>query len=142
MHRLVPAGIRGVDGGICGLVDLYEANRDVIDYDLLVRGFYWDQMGWRDRVVMVRGLLRDPSSHLLRAVEPDWWVTPELQMLREIEHAARLSAWIHTTDAAKTVPQHRPEPIPLTAAERERWELDHATYTPMSFDEARDFLGW
>lgn len=63
---------------------------------------------------MVAGL--PPGGALARAVNPEWWLTPEVQLLRDVAYAVRHSQWLASTNR---VLQLEPLPMPLTDAERQ-----------------------
>lgn len=73
-------------------------------------------------------------------------MTPEIVLLREIEHGIRVLAWQRTEDAARKGGwQHFPERYPLTEAERAEHLATHEAdpeRQPPSLDDAKRFLGW
>lgn len=83
------------------------------------------------------------DSAVYRATNPDWWVGPEVQMLREVHHGLAVLAWQRTEDATRRDPQNYPDRLPLTAEEvaaakaRQPDELD-----AVSVEEMNDWLGW
>ena len=89
--------------------------------------------------MLVKGLANEPGSALNRALDPDWWVTPEVQFLREVEYHLHWLRWAKTTDATGPAPRNTPERIPLTVEEKSETDDD---YTAMSLEEAQAFLGW
>jgi hypothetical protein len=51
----------------------------------------------------------------MRSIDPDWWVTPNVQLLRDTADYLRWLQWAKSADAAHGVP---PKRTLLTAAER------------------------
>lgn len=49
-------------------------------------------------------------------MNPDWQVTLEASLLREVEYASRVAAWLQSKDGQKG--RNHPERIPLTEKER------------------------
>lgn len=85
-----------------------------------------------------------PGSAYQRAIDPDWWLTPEVLLLREIEHNQRISDWKQTEDAAKKRLGSFPKAIPLSDLERRTFERENDRYQfdAMPLDAARARLGW
>jgi hypothetical protein len=83
-----------------------------------------------------------PDGAVARAVNPDWALTPEAFLLREIEYGVRILVWQQTADGHRKDPQNYPKPTPLTHAEIEASTASERTYDVMSIDEANEFLGW
>lgn len=86
-----------------------------------------------------------PDSATMRTVDKDAWVTPEVQMLREMEHTLRVLKWQRTDDGAKA--RNYPKPIPLTAAEKAKERDEAAKNGDIDFDvttkdRMRQLLGW
>lgn len=82
-----------------------------------------------------------PDSAVARATNPEWQLTADSFLLRDIEHALRVLAWQQTADATSKRPKHFPQPIPLTEAEVEA-QKPKREYDVMTIDEANEFLGW
>lgn len=101
-----------------------------------------ERLTWRDLLVFVRHC--PPESALVQARDPDAWISPEIQMLRELEYGVRVLAWLQTDDAQRGEnAQNRPRHMPLTKAELvAHAEAQKPEYDPMTLDEAADFLGW
>lgn len=86
-----------------------------------------------------------PDSATMRAVDPDFWVSPEVQMLREIEQALRVISWQRTEDGSKG--RNYPKPMPLTGAEKAAARDEAAKNGDVAFetttqDQMRQLLGW
>lgn len=82
------------------------------------------------------------DSAVARAVDPDWAVTTETLLLREIEHGIRISIWQQTPDGSKKHPQHYPQALPVTHAEIDAQKKAKPEYDRMTIAEADEFLGW
>lgn len=53
-----------------------------------------------------------PDGAVARAVQgASWWVTPEVEFMREIEYTLRVSNWFQTEDGSKG--RNAPSRIPL-----------------------------
>lgn len=77
-----------------------------------------------------------------REIDPEWWVSPELQMLRDISYATSVLKWQPTADGHRN--QRPPRWEPLTKAERAA-ALKARGGQPMDampLEEARALLGW
>lgn len=68
-----------------------------------------------------------PGSATERAADPDWQITPEVLLLREVEHAVRVVAWQKTKDASLSTPRQYPERVPVTKAQRDAAAIHAAT---------------
>jgi hypothetical protein len=104
-----------------------------------------ERLTWDELLAFVQYAPEDSAIVRAQGVEPDpdAWITPEIQMLREIHHAITVLAWQRTDAAAATPPRDYPERIPLTEAEREAAEQKAApTYESLPVEEMADFLGW
>lgn len=79
----------------------------------------------------------------MRAIDPDWWVTPQVQLLREIEHGIEVLQWQNTEGAHRNPPTGFPMRTPLTAAERKS-ERDARPKKPdaLPLDDMARWLGW
>ena len=99
-------------------------------------------------VELVAWLPSDAAVH--RATDPDWWITPAIELAQRIEQGVRVAAWIHSKDADPKAPRNFPQPMPLTKAQRDADEArrdagsfgDASKYRQMTIEEARVFLGW
>lgn len=85
-----------------------------------------------------------PGSAYQRAIDPDWWLTPEAFLLREVEHQVRILQWMQTENAAKKRMNTYPQPIPLSDVERRRFERENEQYQfdSLPLEAARARLGW
>jgi hypothetical protein len=99
-------------------------------------------LSWSDLISIVAS--SPPGSAIQRVIDPDWWLSPEVLLLREIEHNQRISDWKRTDDAAKKRMHSFPKQIPLSDLERRRHEreTDRYQFDAISMDEARQRLGW
>ena len=79
-----------------------------------------------------------PDSAIFKALNPEWWVTPELSMLRSMEHGIRVLAWQKSKDASSGA--NYPDPIYLTDSERRAGGKYGTNAVPLN--EMADFLGW
>lgn len=78
-----------------------------------------------------------PDSAVRRAVDPHWQRTPDIDLLREIEHGLRVLAWQQTKPASKGIGY--PEPMRLP------WDPDPEGTVKgdrMTTEEMDEFLGW
>jgi hypothetical protein len=82
------------------------------------------------------------DSAVNRAIDPDWTLTRDTYLLREIEHNQRVQLWQHTKDGQQRHPQNYPAPLPITEAEAEAMRPEHEKFDVMTIDEADEFLGW
>lgn len=138
-------GVRGGAGGIARLHRLLTEHGEAIRRDLLCAGLRLEWLGTRRLTwVDLRAFVdhAPPDSALVRSTTPEWWVTPQLHMLREIEHGVRTGAWMWTDDASKKQPKSRPERIPLTEAERDAATPVREKYTALPVEDVRKWLGW
>lgn len=76
-----------------------------------------------------------PESAVRRSLDPHWQRTPELDMLREMEHELRVLIWQNGSGRAASYPEPMrmpwdPDPDGTVKGER------------MTFDEMDEFLGW
>lgn len=84
-----------------------------------------------------------PDSAVARAQNPDWAITPEALVMREVEHAVRVVAWQQTEDGHRKAPQHYPDRIPLTKAERAVAAIKSSEGPDvMPVEEMAQRLGW
>lgn len=74
-----------------------------------------DRLTWRDLFVVVSQAPRD--SAIVRAMDQDAHLTVDTLLLRAVEYAVRVNTWARTKDAQRATPQHRPDPIPVSARE-------------------------
>jgi hypothetical protein len=77
------------------------------------------------------------DSAVRRSVDPHWQRTPEIDILRDVEHMLRVLSWQQTTSATKGIGY--PEPMRLP------WDPDPEGTVKgdrMTVDEADKFLGW
>lgn len=79
------------------------------------------------------------DSAVRRSVDEHWQRTPELDILRKLEHDVRILMWQNTSDGAKGRMSSYPEPmrLPWDPAPEGTVQGDR-----MSFEEADEFLGW
>ena len=123
---------------------MHRKHSEAVEFDLLTHGRAWRDVGarlpWRDAHVLVRGFARRAECETHRALNPDWWASPEVQLLREVEHAARLAGWIHTADAQKR--RNTPQRLPLTAAERLAATPERERFDLHTTDEIDKLIGW
>lgn len=83
------------------------------------------------------------DSALVRETDPDHWITPEIQMLREVHQELQVLLWRQTADAQANPPRGYPDRLPLSVADRAEYDAAHAPeYDAMTLAEAADFLGW
>jgi hypothetical protein len=79
-----------------------------------------------------------PDSAVRRALDEHWQRTPEIDLLREIEHDLRIIAWQKTKDGQRGI--RPPEPLRLP------WdppsETDKIVGDVMTTDEMAKWLGW
>ena len=78
-----------------------------------------------------------PESATRRALDPHWQRTPEVDLLREVEHDLRILAWQQTQDGSKG--RNVPERIPLP------WDAPpegSLRGDRMTLDEIDAWLGW
>lgn len=77
-------------------------------------------------------------------MDPDWWLTPEAFLLREIEHGIRVLQWQQTENGAKRRMHTFPQPIPLTEVEQRKraQEKGQIDYDAVPLEDARTRLGW
>lgn len=76
-----------------------------------------------------------PDSAVARKLNPHWQRTPEIDLLRELEHSLRVLIWQNTGNRNSAVPERIPlpwDPAPDGTIEGDR----------MSLEEADAFLGW
>lgn len=106
----------------------------------MAHGYAWRDTAWRDLHVLVWGFARRAECETHRALNRDWPVTLEAQLLRGIEHAARAGVWIHTADAQKR--RNYPKPIPLTAAERFAEKPERDRFDLHTLAEIDSLIGW
>lgn len=122
------------------LVDVIDEHPDAIEYDLMrcgarLRDFPRAGVSWRDMYVLITQA--QPDSAAFKALNPHWQRTPELDLLRSIEHSLRWLRWAKTEDAKRN--RDIPEP------HRFPWDPEPEGVMRgdvMTLDEADDFLGW
>lgn len=78
-----------------------------------------------------------PESAVRRAADPHWQRTPELDMLREVEHDLRILAWQQSKDGAKGLNSPERIALPWDAPPEGTIQGDR-----MTLDEAAAWLGW
>ena len=103
-------------------------------------GFRWDTTSWRERLVLCKGFTHQPGSALQRALNPDAWITPEIDLLRAIEHDLRILAWQQTKDGSSARPANYPKPLPLT--EQERIDAEPDRFDALPLDQIDAAIGW
>lgn len=60
-----------------------------------------------------------PDSAVARAIRgPSWWVTPEVEFMREIEYSLRVTTWLQSEDGSKG--RNQPTRIPLPGDEPDK----------------------
>lgn len=79
------------------------------------------------------------ESQTVRALDEDWWVTPQVRMLQRVEHALQILAWQQTADGAKSNPKHYPQMPPVTRSEAAAATPDK--YDLMTIAEVDSWLG-
>ncbi len=42
-----------------------------------------------------------------------WWVTPEVEFMREVEYVTRVNTWLQTNDGAKGINPPKRHPLPI-----------------------------
>lgn len=92
-------------------------------------------MSWVDLRAIVK--YSPPDSALMREMDPDWWITAEVRLTREIEHNTRVLGWLQSRDGSKG--RNYPKRIMLTRAERE--DADGIKPTAMTAREMNEWLG-
>lgn len=80
------------------------------------------------------------TSALFRVTHDDWWVTPELKFLRDMEQRLSWLVWAQTSDAKYN--RNIPQRVPLTAAERRAAQPEREKYHPKPVAEILAWLGW
>lgn len=139
-------GVPSVAGGIGQLRRLLTEYDGAIRRDLLLSGLRLDDLGtarltWADLWAFVQYPPKD--SALVRATDPDHWISPEIQILREVKHELDVLVWMQTKDAQRRSPQNYPERMPLTAAARAAAEAAAAPeYDVEPIEDIAAFLGW
>ena len=111
---------------------------------MLSHGFAWRDVGrslpYRDAHVLLVAFTRRPECETHRALNPDWWVTPEAHLLRAIEHGTRVGAWMHSADAQKK--RNFPQRLPLTEEERFAAKPERERYDLHTREEIDKLIGW
>lgn len=97
-------------------------------------------MPWRDVHVLVKAFMRRDECETRRALDADWWVSPEVLLLREVELGTRVGAWLQTEDARKR--RNQPQRIPLTDAERFAATPERERFDLRTTDEIDAMIGW
>lgn len=122
---------------------MHAKHSEALEFDLLTHGFAWRDAGhvlpWRDVWALARGFSRRPECEVFRALNPDH-LALDTQLLREIEHGVRVSAWIHSEDAQRR--RKYPERIPLTKAEQFAAKPERERYDLHTLDEIDKLIGW
>ena len=93
-------------------------------------------LDWRDLFVLV--MRAQPDTATFKAFRPDWQHTPEIEMLRGIEHHTRWLVWAKTKDgsAGRNIPT--PWPLPWDPKpDKGEFEAD-----VMSIEELNKIIGW
>lgn len=78
-----------------------------------------------------------PDSATRRALDPHWQRTPDIDLLREVEHDLRVLAWQNTREGSRG--RGFPEPLRLP------WDPEDSSIVKgdrMTLDEAAEWLGW
>jgi hypothetical protein len=80
----------------------------------------------------------------MRRIDPDAWITPEMSLLRQLEHQVRVLVWQQTEDGHANPPRNYPEQIPLTEAEQSAYAAskDQFTYDALPLEELAARIGW
>lgn len=101
-----------------------------------------ERMGLLEFADLALNLPRDSAT--MRAFNPHWWVTPEIEFLRAIERQLRVLEWRQTKDGQANPPRKVPQPIPLDAAEdrAQREERGELVSDVMSKDDMARAIGW
>lgn len=141
--------VQGVAGGIAGLRRFLSEHDGAVERDLFCVGRSLEDLGtsrltWRQLLVFIEHAPAESAiSRASNPEDPDAWITPEIQMLREVEHKIRVLAWMQTSDAALTNPQNYPERLPLTVAEREAAKASEPLHAaPLPIADMAGWLGW
>jgi hypothetical protein len=77
------------------------------------------------------------DSAVRRSVDPHWQRTPEIDILRDVEHNLRVLAWQQTSSAKKGIGYPEPMRLPWDADPEGTVKGDR-----MTTDEMDEFLGW
>ena len=121
-----------------GLLDLIDEHPEAVAYDMIrvgsrLRDFPSPDLTWGDLLTMVRWA--QPDTAIYKAVNPHWQQTPELELLRAMEHTLRVLAWQKTEAGSKG--RDVPEPVPFP------WDAPPSRENDsVSWDEAAHLLGW
>ena len=109
-----------------------------------MHGFAWRDAGrslpWRDVHVLVKAFMRRDECETRRALDADWWVSPEVLLLREVELSGRVGAWLQTEDARKR--RNQPRRLQLTTAERLAANPERERYDLHTMSEIDELIGW
>ena len=97
-------------------------------------------MPWRDVHVLVKAFMRRDECETRRALDADWWVSPEVLLLREVELSGRVGAWLQTEDARKR--RNQPRRLQLTTAERLAANPERERYDLHTREEIDKLIGW
>lgn len=92
---------------------------------------------WLDLRAWVR--YPTPGGPLERALDREWWFTPELHFLRNISDSLDWLVWAKTEDGAAG--RNRPRPTLLTEAEKRTADPDRGKWTALPIDELDARLG-
>jgi len=84
--------------------------------------------------------MRRDECETHRALDADWWVSPEVLLLREVELSGRVAAWLQTEDARKR--RNQPKRIPLTTGERFAAKPERERYDLRTMSEIDELIGW
>lgn len=132
-------GVRCRGGGIASLLGVLRDHGEAVEYDLLRCGLRLDWLGtprlsWHDLSVLVRHAQRGTAIYAaLTGAES--LRTPELELLRSLEHTARVLVWQQTRDGERG--RNFPKPAGLP------WDdPDPSRPDEMSLAETFAFLGW
>lgn len=86
-----------------------------------------------------------PDSATVRAADPDAWISPQIQMLRELDHDLRVLAWMQTVDGQKgrNYPARRALTVAEKAAERDEAARNgDIAFDTTTKDKMLQLLGW
>lgn len=139
-------GLEGVAGGIGQLCRLLSEHGRAVSRDLLCAGLHLRDLGterltWDELAAFVEHA--PPTSALVAATDPDAWITPEVRMLREVDHKLDVLAWMKTEDAHKKPPRNFPQRRPLTKSEVQAFQdAQPPELHAVPIDELNEWLGW
>lgn len=78
-----------------------------------------------------------PDSAIRRAMDEHWQRTPQIDLLREIEHDLRILAWQQTKDGSRGLRYPEPVRLPWDPEPDESMKGD-----ALPIDEMAEWLGW